>query len=188
MFTRTVAVLAVALALAGCDLVAGGQASPTPLAEHVVEPQDVPETAIATIEPSATATEVAAARTLYDEYGSAYDELYAAMEPSDALIDAWNSARLDEDWVAVREVSGRLADALRELQTAVLAMDWPSDAAEPAQKFAAALDAEISWYAYVSVARDVPETIEALERPWSDDAVSAAGALWTVLEAGLGLE
>lgn len=118
-------------------------------------------------------------------YDKAYDYLYAAVEPSDQLVDEWNATTDAEDWAEVRSVSGRLANSLRELQTTVLAADWPADARDAAFAFATALEQEIDWYSFVSIAADDGATMAALDQPWTDDAITASDELWSILEAGL---
>lgn len=115
----------------------------------------------------------------------AYDALYALVTPSDRLIDDWNAAVDAENWALVRTTSGRLADALRSLQTEVLAQPWPADATSPAQDFATALEDEINWYSVVSIATSDAETWAALDEPWSGSATTASTDLWKVLEQGL---
>lgn len=180
--------LGVVLVLAGC---AGADADngPTPRAEEVPSPEPTPARSEAPADVVALAAadgrSASAARATATGYAAAYELLYTAMEPSDALIDQWNAASEAEDWALVRATSGRLADALQALQTTVLAADWPTDAQGPAQDFAMALDQEIGWYSLVSVARDDGETVEAVQQPWTDAAVTASDELWTVLEDGL---
>lgn len=178
------------LALAGCSVGDDPGSGPTPRAEQVPTPEAAPEAPDAAPGVAALAAADAgpAENAPTTGYGEAYDLLYTAMEPSDALIDQWNAASDDQDWALVRATSGRLADSLQALQTTVLAADWPADAQAPAQDFAMALDREIGWYSYVAIARDEDEIIEAVQQPWTDVAVTASDELWTVLEDGLATE
>ncbi len=182
MVGRGVLAVAIVAALASC-----AQGDPT----GAVSPSHAPaaESAAAAPDPDvrlkglaeATQAETSGALT----HQEAYDALYALVSPSDSLIDEWNTAVDAENWTLVRDLSGRLADSLRALQTEVLAQPWPEDAATAAQEFATALEDEIGWYSVVSIATSDADTWSALDKPWSDAAASASEELWTVLEQGL---
>ncbi len=184
--TRTMAVraltgLALVAMVAGCgqgDPSSAVSPSHAPAAESAAAPDPTVR-----LKGVVAASETVPMRALTPQ--EAYDVLYRLISPSDALIDSWNSAVDAEDWAAVREVSGRLADALRTLQTEVLAQAWPEDATDPAQAFATALEDEIGWYSVVSIATNDAETWSALDASWSDAAASTSEDLWTALEEGL---
>jgi|GEM_PF-6476577 len=191
---RVLVALGALLTLPGCAPAADAAAGPAPRAEEVATPEragaasdTAAADAVATTGPGAAdgALPASAAEALLT-YGEAYDLLYAAIEPSDELIEQWNAAYQAEDWALVRETSGRLADCLQTLQIRVLAAAWPADAQGAAQDFALALDEEIGWYSYVSIATDDEATVAALAQPWTDAAVTASDELWAILEAGLG--
>lgn len=188
------------LGVAGCATVADATAGPAPRAEQVATPESARAAATAdagaqapqgTLKaPASTVAEAATDEPEADDgaamtYGEAYDLLYEAITPSDLLIDEWNVAAEAEDWAVVRTTSGRLADCLQTLQVKVLAAAWPADAQAAAQAFALALDQEIGWYSYVSIATGDDATVDALGQPWTDAAVTASDELWTILEAGL---
>ena len=180
---RSMLSLGVVLALAGCGVASEGAVPPSHQAADVAEPTKTAKTSPPAVsEPTIIpAEEVLVAM----DYGEAYDFLYTAIEPSDLLIDEWNVASDAEDWAAVRSLSGRLAESLRELQTTVLAADWPAEAQESANTFAEALGAEVDWYSVVAIAAGDAATIAALEQAWTNDAVTASDELWSVLEAGM---
>ncbi len=113
---------------------------------------------------------------------AAYDALDAAVSPSNALIDEWNAAVEGEDWPRLRTLASQLADSLRELQTSVLLIPWPTESASLARDFAVALDLEIDWYSVVAQTTDDAATMDAVQAPWSSDAVDASDALWESLE------
>ncbi len=109
-----------------------------------------------------------------------YDEL---VSPSNAAIDRWNAAAEVVDLAGIRRVSGELAALLVEFAAGVQLHRWPADAEPHAKALIAGLAQEVAWYRAVAACADDVATVQALEAPWSDDAVEAAALLREALGA-----